>query len=62
MLQFISRNKVFLVISLFIILSIFVFIESEEKLLDYSCGDKPLDFVEIDISDKFFTLLLIYSS
>ena len=52
MLQFISRNRVFFVISFLIILLIFGFIDNEEKLLNYSCGEKPTDFVEIDISNN----------
>ncbi|GIR20652.1 hypothetical protein CM15mP35_09130 [bacterium] len=52
MLQFISRNRVFFVISFLIILLIFGFIDNEEKLLNYSCGEKPIDFVEIDISNN----------
>ena len=52
MLQFISRNRVFFVISFLIILLIFGFINNEEKMLNYSCGEKPIDFVEIDISNN----------
>ena len=50
MLQFI-RNRVFFVISFLIILLIFGFINNEEKMLNYSCGEK-IDFVEIDISNN----------
>ena len=52
MLQFISRNRVFFVISFLIILLIFVFMDNEEETLNYSCGEKPINFVEIDISNN----------
>ena len=69
MLQLIGRNKVLFFISFFVFLLIFVFMDSEAKLLNYSCGDKPLDFVEIEVpnnpnyifeNDPFYNQVKLY--